>query len=48
MSSKDNPRFSIEVKELNWQIGNARILKDIGLQLDKNSFVGIIGAQRLR
>jgi iron complex transport system ATP-binding protein len=43
MSSKDNPRFSIEVKELNWQIGNARILKDIGLQLDKNSFVGIIG-----
>ena len=33
MSSKDNPRFSIEVKELNWQIGNARILKDIGLQL---------------
>lgn len=43
MSIKKNPGFSIEVKGLNWRIGDAEILKDIRLQLDKNSFVGIIG-----
>lgn len=43
MLSRIESKPAIEVKNLHWQAGNNKILKDIRLKLDKNAFVGIIG-----
>lgn len=43
MSHDYNQKSPIDVENISWQEGKAEILKDIGFQLEKGSFTGIIG-----
>ena len=43
MISRENPKTAIEVRGLSWQAEDIKILEGIGLEVSKNSFVGIIG-----
>lgn len=43
MASKEKSKPAIEIKGLNWHFGKTKILKDIEMEIENRSFIGIIG-----
>lgn len=40
--------MSLTVKDLDYQIGNDKILEKVSLEIQEGEFVGLVGPKRLR